>query len=1620
MESLRVRTWILCLLLLSVVACSRQEAPPSQPPGAEAPPTSAADETFGLRSSGGEPFEDRPALRLDFTQSLAASQPFDELLQVTTAAGGAVPGSWVLDGDGSILRFPFVAADTNYRVVIQAELASAQGQTIGQRLEREVHSGQLPPSVGFASQGSVLPARNTDGLPLVAINVREVDVEFLRVKDSEVANFFARFARNGQRGWWEMSQVGRIADSVYMNRFALDSRPNERVVSHLPVQGINELREPGLYFAALRRSGEFAYNMDTAMFFVSDLGLHARVRGERLWLHVASLATGQPQSGVQVEILDEKGRSLHSGNTDASGQLSLDYRMKAEHVLVARRGRDVSYLSFRQPALDLSDFEVSGRPFQPQEAFAWSARDLYRPGETFQLSALLRDHDGRLLTGSQPLIAWLKQPDGQRVASARLEPSALGYYEWTAPIGNDAPTGRWSAELRLDPAAATPVGRFDFRVEEFLPERLKLALDSAAERLAPNQPLPLTVQADYLYGAPADGNRFTAELALRPDTAPIASLKGYQFGDPTIELPKGPDTVLDLSLAGGRLEQDIALPDEVAKAGAPVQVNLIGAVYESGGRSVRRVLRRTVWPADQLIGVRPQFDAAEGAPSNGFAGFEILRADASGTASAASGVEVKLMRERREYRWTWQEHNGWRVDFERYLDEVETRQVDLVAAAPTQLQFRVEWGEYRLEIRDPQTGLVSRHPFVAGWSWDNANRGLDARPDKVKVALESERVTVGGKLAVSITPPVPGPGLLLVESGAGLLHSATIQARPGARFEIPVTQEWARHDVYVTAIVFADRSGDGRIGPQRAVGVAHVPMAQAERSVALEIEAPELTRPGETLSIRVSAPQFAGSEAYLTLDAVDRGIINLSGYPVPDALAHFLARRALGTEAYDIYGRIIERLAGTRARLRYGGDAELAALPQARRPTARVQTVALHHGPLAFDAEGKAELSFTAPDFNGALRLAAVAWSADRYGRSEGESIVRAPLVVEVSSPRVLAPGDSASLSVDLQNLSGGPLTLSVSAEGDAPLRLNGDTRRVQLADGQLRTINFPLGAEGGSAAAGFRVKAEGDGLSIERSFEIAVRPAWPDERRGRLQELAPGQRLALGRDLFEGLFPGSAVAQLSVAANPPLPLAASAKALDSYPYACVEQTSAKLWPLVLFDAQTRSALGLPAMDETQRSKRLQAGFGRLASMQTGNGHFSFWPGEGMAEPRITPYVADLLLSAREAGLEPPADTLEAALKRLSEEVLSGGSPFWSFDHAEHLRLAHLAYSGYVLARAGRAPLGSLRALFDHERGKILTALPLAQLGLALSLQGDAQRGEAAISEALLKAAERPRSLFDYGSTLRDEALMLALLARHDQASGSILPRALQLARQTRSRGNQWRSTQEDVALLRLGAQMASRGDDIEARLQLTDGEQVLAGRLGIRSLGAADLADGSSLHNSGSQPLVVAIDVAGAPRSAPAPEEGVLRVRRAWFRMDGTAFAGGSLREGEALLVMLTVESDERLQEALVVDLLPGGLEAENLALADNEAINQLSLDGNSLSERSWSAEIRHQEYRDDRYAAAIRLWPGQPARLYYLVRAVSPGRFVVPPPLVEDMYQPELRAIGRSQPAMIEVVEP
>jgi uncharacterized protein YfaS (alpha-2-macroglobulin family) len=1642
----------LCLVCVLLIAggCNRpaDRVPDTQgkkPVVAEpAPPKTETPQGFALASASAEQYQGQLALTLEFSQPLVGTQAFDTLITVSGPKGENVAGSWSLDETGKALRFPYVQPDASYTVRIKADLAAVDAKTLGSEISKEVYTGPMQPTAGFASQGSVLPARETRGLPVVSVNVKEIDVEFLRVRDKEVANFFGAYQKNGKRsayeldpryGWYSRKgkAVAGIADSVYSNRFVLSGKDNERTLNYLPIQNIAELDQSGLYFAVMKRAGSFDSEYETSFFFVSDIGLHTRAYKDKLFVHAASLKSGEPLAGVALSVLDAKGESVVAGETDANGNAQIAYALSAEQVLVARAGKDVSMLPFNQPALDLSDFAVAGRKEAWFDVFGWADRDLYRPGETIRLSALLRDHDGNPIK-PQPLFLTLKQPDGRPYAQAQVDPKDLNYFEWSREIPVDAPTGRWQVEFRTDPKSKEATQGLTFRIEEFLPERLKLDLSSSETVVKPGEPLKLAVEADYLYGAPAAGNRFTARLTLAPDQHPVDAHKDFYFGDPGIDLPKEAKDVIDEKLdEHGKLEQDVELSD-AAKPTAPIAAIVSGSVYESGGRTVSRTLKRTVWPADTLVGVRPLFDLKDGSDARARAGFEVLRSNANGDLLAGEHLKLTLVREQRDYRWTYDNESGWHFDYTDRFENSETRELNVAAGQTLKFDVPVEWGNYRIEIADPSTGLTTRLPFFAGWSWNDDNRGKEARPDKVKLALDKPSYHAGDTLKVTVTAPQAGPGVLLVESDH-LLYTRNIDAKPGAVFEIPVTEDWKRHDVYVTALVFRGGSAVEKITPARAVGEAFVDIDRSDRKIDIAVEAPQQMKPETELPVTVKAPALAGKKAYVTVSAVDVGILNITRFARPDANAWFFAQRALGVDAYDLYGRVIESYDGNTAKLRYGGDMALAALPQARRPTAKVLTVDLFSGIVALDAKGEAKVALKMPDFNGTVRVTALAFGEDRYGGADAETIVRAPLVAEISTPRVMAPGDQAQLTLDLQNFSGSEREFNVKVTADKPLAVAQGTRKVKLADNAKTTLNFPLTALEGYGVGKIGVVAQSGEIKIDRHFELAVRAAWPSVLRSSPRALDKLEPVVIGTDAIDGLLADSVAARLTLSSLPPLPFATALKDLLKYPYGCIEQTTSKGFGSLLLDEKTAENLHVDGLPPDQRKARVEGAIGRIASMQIPSGHFSMWGGDSYVNEFLTPYVVEFLEDARDDGFAVPDDMLQKSLKRLNDDLLSGGHAYYGYEHSDHLRFADEAYSGYVLARVNRAPLGTLRALYDNERSKSVTALPLVQLGVALKLMGDTPRAEKAIAEAFAKKVDRPWYLGDYGSDLRDTALMIALTHRYGLNKPEYDGRVFEIAgtmgtRQHESDDQQhrfgWRwsylSTQEQIAIARLGKTLITDGDTVvSGTLSIgTTSTPISPERLWSRVFSGADVRAGVRFTPQGDLPLYVTTDIAGIPKSAPAAADHYVSIKRRFYTLDGKPWEPGPLKEGDSLIVGLSLEARDAMPDALLVDLLPGGLEIENFNLTDAKQWADVVVDGITITDRGEAADVRHEEFRDDRYVAALKLDEGQQAHVFYLVRAVSPGTYRVPPALVEDMYRPEVRGIGKSQPASIKVIEP
>ncbi len=1550
-------------------------------------------------------YDGGPAIAVIFSEKLDPKKRYDSYFQVQDKQT-TIAGSWILSDNQQVLYFPHLQPAQRYKVSIHQGIQAASGQSLSQSKEYAIKTQPIKPAVGFASQGSVLPERLTAGLPIMSVNVAEVDIEFLKVKAHKLAAVVQRMARRSALSHYDLDNLHPYLESVYMARFNTHGTPNKRSISHIPVEEMEPLQAPGFYVAVLRQPGRFTYQQQTTFFFVSDIGLHIRRFADHLEMISSSLRTGHALAAVNIAVHDAQGNVLTETTSDATGRANLSVVKGTPVLVTASQGNHISFVYLKQAALDLSAFAVKGRRHRALDVFLYGPRDLYRPGESVDLSALLRTGDGEVAP-ALPLNARIKRADGREFTRFTWHSATQGYYSHQFTLPGDAPTGQWSVEVRTDPNAHEPIQVYPFKVEEFLPERMKLSFATAQQSLKSEEHFELQINGEYLYGAPTAGNRVQTSVNLRREVHPEANLVAFYFGNPDDDMKNSrrelADGVMDKN---GQFSLNFIPMQGVITS--PMRVTVIANLFETGGRPVTRRLSRTLWPASHLIGVRPLF-AEHRAEPNGNARFEIVKVNDQGQRLAAQDLDVQMIRESRDYYWEYDEHRGWHWNYSQTNYPIYRQDINLTAGDVAEIMVPVEYGEYSLQVFDPDTQLTSKYRFTAGGSY-GPDQAVAARPDSVQINLDKATYQVGDVAKVHILPPHEGDAIIRVESDRPLWSLRTPIPAEGKTIEIPINAAWKRHDIYVSAMVLRGADSQQKISPNRALGIVYLPLDRESRRLVVTLEAPAKIEPERTLTIGVKIDGLTDQQATVTVAAVDVGILNITDFATPNPHDYFFAQRTYNMDLYDLYGQVIEGMEGPRATLRYGGDADSRGLQRSKRADAKVKIISLFSGPVTVNQQGEALVKLPIPDFNGRLRLMAVAFSDNQLGAAEQEILVRAPIVAELATPRFLASGDRSMATLDLHNMSGQAQSLRVEVSTQGPLTLENGATQIDLADGQKTTLRYPLSAGLDLAVATLRVAVSGDQIKLLREWQLAIRPAFPGEFRAQRQMLEPDQHLVIDPALANDLMPNTVEVVLNVASLPPLNLREAFKHLLDYPYGCAEQTTSKVFPLIYADQATIDRFNLKPLSESGRAKRVQHGLTRLAGMQTSQGGFGLWSNTDRESFWLSAYVTHFLLEAKQQGYAVSETMLQNALKRLLRWVQSSRGFSLRETAAENYQFAAKAYAAYVLARLNRAPLGTLRNLYDHHRQHADSALPLMHLGLALKLSGDQRRAEATIIEAMKKQRRRDHYFGDYGSQLRDTAMILYLLNKHAVTVAGAGDLIFQLANQMRQR--RYFSTQERNALFLSGLALTDGGKAWQGWLTLGKDKQALGQNNRYQAIfDRQQLNAGISFQSTADFPLYVSATISGYPHQPVLNgDKGVIITRRL-LDLKGQAVAQRELQVGELLVVHSTVKLDENRQDmhdGLLVDLLPAGLELENQNLAHAESLQDIKINGVSLQASMENRQIRHLEYRDDRFVAAVAFPRWNSTHLFYLVRAVTPGTYTWSAPTVEDMYRPEIHSIG------------
>ncbi|MGV6849328.1 MAG: alpha-2-macroglobulin family protein [Marinibacterium sp.] len=1508
------------------------------------------------------------------------SEPLDRMTDYAPFVGLDDP-RLAVTGEGNALCVDGVAHGERYRLTLRKGLPAASGETLWKPVEITQYVRDRSPSARFPGRAYVLARGDGANLPVETVNLTRLDLSLARVSDRNLVRAMQEDLLARPMSQWQLDRFETdLAQIVWTGSADVPSALNRDMTSRLPMAQALNGQGPGIYVLTARIPGADPYDTPAAAqwFVLTDLGLSAMAGSDGLHVDVRALSDASPRTGVTVELISRANAVLGRVATGADGHVVFDPGLSrgqgagAPAMIVARSDDDMAFLSLTDPAFDLSDRGVAGRADPgPVDVFLATDRGAYRAGETIRATALARDRQVQAIPGL-PLTAILRRPDGVEHSRQVSSDGPAGGHVFALPLGDSVPRGTWTLAIHLDPKAPA-LAQTRLLVEDFLPERIDFGLSLPSPSIRTGEVADLEVAARYLFGAPGADLGIDGDVLVAPAAA-LAGWDGYRFG--RHDLPLDPVRGIfggQRTDAAGRARIPVDIPP-LAEADRPLSATFTVRVADGAARPVERDLTVPVTPAGPVIGLNPRFDDV--VPQGGTAGFDVIALD---PALRVMDMEVRWTLNRVETRYQWYQLYGnwnWEPVERRTRIATGTASPGTLAAA---IDVPVDWGHYELVVeRTDGPYIAASLGFDAGWY---APADAAATPDRLELSLDRDSYAPGDTARLRVLAPAAGTALVAVLSD-GVIDRQAVEVPAGdSLIPLAVTDEWGT-GAYVTATVL--RANDEDSGqpesraPARALGVVHAAIDPGPKALSVRLIAPDIARPRATSRIGIEVDGVTAEEtAYVTLAAVDLGILTLTGFDTPDPAGHYFGQRRLGVEIRDLYGRLIDGRTGALGRVRSGGDGGNGLTRKSPPPTQDL--LALFSGPVPVDDRGRAIVDLDLPAFNGTVRLVALAWSPTGVGGSSADMVVRDPVVATLSGPRFLAPGDQSRLLLELVHADGpaGDLAVRIDAPG---LRLGDVPDTVRLDPGGTRRLAVDvIAGPVGDHRVTLTITPEG-GKPLTRVQTLAVRRNDPVIARTRRFSLAPGESFAFNDDVYTGLLPGTASALISSGPLARFDVPGLLAGLDRYPYGCTEQVTSRALPLLYLSSVAQTlGIGAPA----DLSARIDAGIASVLDRQAPNGAFGLWAPQS-GEFWLDAYVTDFLSRARAAGHAVPAIAFDLALDNLRNRV--NFSP--DFDEGGE----DIAYALYVLAREGRAAMADLRYYADVKAPAFATPLALAQLGGALAAYGDQLRADALFARAGARLAnpDVPGDDWraDFGSNRRDTAGVLYLAS----AAGSTAVDRDALAARLAATGG--RPSTQEAAWTLLAAEALIDAPEVAGLL--VDGNPVDGPFVRLRRAGP----DGAVVITAAQgRDVDLTLTTLGVPKVAPPAGGSGYVIQRSYYSMDGSPADPDSWQVGERRVTVLRINPAETIGARLIIDdPLPAGIEIDNPSLLRSGDISALDWLSPSL--------VEHAEFRTDRFVAAVNSRGGAPVTLAYVARAVSPGAFHHPAASVEDMYRPDRRA--------------
>ncbi|MBO9562306.1 MAG: alpha-2-macroglobulin family protein [Niastella sp.] len=1505
--------------------------------------------------------------------------------------------------DGFSINSESFDADKTYSITIAKGLRGRIGGVLREEYKGNVAFGELEPALSFGnSKGVYLSSKGSQNIEVKITNIPRVKVIISKIYESNLL-FAQRYGYNprDERNGGDDEEGGYYSDDYYNSYSDLSMGDvvfeKEIETRTLPKYGNSRLftfnvedRLPdfkGIYHIKIRSATDY-WVTDSRFISKSDLGLIAKEGKDKIFVFANSIKTVEAVNGVNVIAYGNNNQVLGMGTTNAEGVAELALARKEfagfrPAMIIAKTADDFNYLPFNNTRVNTSRFEVGGKRSNSTglDAFIYAERDIYRPGEKVNFSVILRDRQWKS-PGELPVKMKFLLPNGKELKTFRKNLNAQGSLEGDVDISVSAITGSYTLEVYTSNDVL--LGSKNFSIEEFVPDRIKVSAKLDKPFLLPGQTGNLAINALNFFGPPAANRNYEAEVQIRQKYFSSKKYNRFSFGIQNQGVSFEKDVKQGNTDDNGNATMTYEVPEIYANKGL-LEATFYATVFDETGRPVSRSASANIYTQNVFFGVGS--DGYYYYPLNQSVRFPLIALDRNDQLAKGARAEVKVIKH--EYRTILRKEGSYfRYESQRD-DKVVAEQTLPVNGENTTYSFVPRSpGNYELRVAIPgSSSYVSRSFYSYGfWGGDNASFEVDTEGN-IDIELDKASYQSGESARVLFKTPFSGRMLVTMETDKVVSYQYVNVENRTASVDLKLTAEHLPN-VYVTATLIKPHDVS-EIPLTVAHGFQSITVEEQDRKIAVTIEAPKTTRSRTHQTVKVKAKP--GS--FVTLAAVDNGVLQVSGMETPKPYEYFYASKALEVQAYDMYPLLFPEL---KARLSStGGDGDLEMNKRTNpMPAKRVKIVSYWSGIAKADGSGNASFEFDIPQFSGEVRLMAVAYKDESFGSSEAAITVADPLVLSTALPRFLSPGDTATVPVIITNTTAKSTSATATLTVSGPLKVVGDSRQsVSLnANSENRAI-FQVVAAPAVNVGKVAVEVQGLGEKFNDETEISVRPASPLQVLTGAGTISGGntQRVAIPLNDF---MPGSSDYQLVVSRSPALELGKQLRYLVQYPYGCTEQTVSAAFPQLYYDDMLQQMQSKQAGNSGANWNVLEA-IRKIKMRQLYTGGVTLWDGEGTEQWWTSVYAAHFLIEAQKAGFDVDKSLLGGLTNFLNNRLKNKETISYYYNQKEEKKIApkEVPYSLYVLALAGKPNVSAMN--YYKANPQLLSLDGKYLLSVAYAIAGDKARFRELLPTSFAGEVSVAQTGGSFYSDIRDEAVALNALLDVDPGNPQIPIMTSHVA--TKLKQRYWYSTQEcSFSFLALGKQARAANKATVSATVKANGKTVGTVEGNTLKLNAQQLGNNNiEITTKGEGRLYYfwqseGISVSGTYKE----EDSYIRVRRKFFDRYGRVVTGNSFKQNDMVIVQITLEKaySGDVDNVVITDLLPAGFEIENPRTKEIPGMDWIK-DANTPT---------YLDVRDDRINLFVDLHSSRQT-YYYAVRAVSPGLYRMGPVSADAMYNGE-----------------